>query len=218
MRTLGASKTRAFTLLELLLTTIVLSLAMLIFAAAFSRNQHARVKAIRINCASNLKQVGLSFEVWAGDNNNNFPMQVSTNGGGTMELGATNVADHFRAISNELNTPKVLCCPGDEKRDCATNFLADLNNSHVSYFIGIDANKTNATMLLAGDRNLTVGNTAPYNSVVVLSNQSVGWTKEIHNLMGNVVLADGSVQQVTTSALRAYLIGSGVATNRLAFP
>jgi hypothetical protein len=211
----GKKRGRAFTLLELLL--VIVATAVLLCFIVLPGLPQRHVNSPRVHCANNLKQIGLSFELWAGDNNGRFPMQVPVAQGGTMELSPTNVAAHFRVMSNELTTPKVILCPADDRIQ-ATNFLADLDNSHVSYFIGIDANKTNATMLLAGDRNLTVSNTLPYNSVVVLSNQSVGWTKEIHNLMGNVVLADGSVQQVTTSALRAYLIGSGIATNRLAFP
>jgi hypothetical protein len=46
----------------------------------------------------------------------------------------------------------------------------------------------------------------------------VGWTKEIHQHCGNVVLADGSVQQATSSRLGDLLRASGVATNRLAIP
>src|SRR5437667_3759111 len=91
-------------------------------------------QARAINCDNNLKQVGLAFLSWAIDNGDNFPMSLSTNGvvtndvaslsrrfnrpgppsvvtngPGTMELIASgNAFVHFRVLSNELSTPKVL--------------------------------------------------------------------------------------------------------------
>ena len=38
----------------------------------------AKRKAQRINCVNNLKQVGLAFRIWEGDNNDKYPMAVST--------------------------------------------------------------------------------------------------------------------------------------------
>jgi hypothetical protein len=211
----GRRNNRAFGLPDLLALLVVIGLGLLFVAGAYPRRAQS---VVRISCVNNLKQIGLSFRIWAGDNKDRFPMQVSTNEDGTMELGATNVFAHFRAMSNELNTPKVILCPEDKKHTPATNFLADLNNSRVSYFIGLDANETNATMLLAGDRNLVISKALPSNPLLLLSNQPVSWTREIHKDCGNIALADASVQQLTTSALRAYLIGSGIATNSLAFP
>ena len=47
-------------------------------------------------------------------------------------------------------------------------------------------------------------------------NGFAGFTKEIHVNAGNIVLGDGSVQNVTSSRLREQLRNSGVDDNQLA--
>ena len=97
-----------------LLIILVILPAMLL--PALSR---AKGKAQSISCANNMKQIGLAFRTWAIDNNGNFPFNVSTNSGGTLELclpGSDgfdrNAAFHFRVMSNELSTPKILVLSG----------------------------------------------------------------------------------------------------------
>jgi hypothetical protein len=117
----------------------------------------AKSKAQSINCANNMKQIGLSFRTWAIDNNDNFPFNVSTNKGGTLELCAPgsdgfdrNAAFHFRVMSNELSTPQILVCPADRKRQPALDFLS-LQPSYVSYKLrtGSDINETHPDQILA---------------------------------------------------------------------
>jgi len=43
----------------------------------------AKAKAQRINCVNNLKQVGLSFRIWSGDNGDRYPQRVPNTEGGT---------------------------------------------------------------------------------------------------------------------------------------
>src|SRR6185295_12434869 len=72
-------------------------------------------RAQRITCARNLGQVGLAFRQWALDQQDRFPMQVSTNQGGTLELVSCGQAwGHFQVMSNELNTPCVVFCPQEK--------------------------------------------------------------------------------------------------------
>ena len=130
----------------------------------------------------------------------------------------TNVWRHFQVMSNELSTPKVVICPEDDDRmSAATNFMW-FNNSTVSFFYGIDATETNAQMILFGDHNITNG-THVQNGILTLTTQKpAGWTKEMHNKVGNVGLADGSVQQLSISGLRSAVTNTGFATNRLQMP
>src|ERR1039458_6570178 len=122
---------RAFTLVELLVIIAVIAIlaAMLLPAGGGKR------KAIIINCANNLKQVGVAYKVWANDHNDKYPMDVSETNGGTMELMDTADAwKTFQVMSNELSTPRVLFCYGDSSHDYyATNFGEDLK-SKISYF------------------------------------------------------------------------------------
>jgi len=207
---------RAFTLIELLIVmAFVCFLAMFLFPVG----PHTKVSATRIRCVNNLKQVGLSFRTWALDYKDQFPMQVHGTNGGTMELASTAPAFmHFLVLSNELSTPKILFCPSDKRPGPPTNFISDLDNSKISYFVGVDAVQTSPQMFLAGDRNITNGIATRRGFLELTTNQMAGWTHELHKGQGNVGLADGSVQQFSTSRLRQAIEATGVATNRLAMP
>jgi prepilin-type processing-associated H-X9-DG protein len=105
-------------------------------------------------------------------------------------------------------------------------------NSNVSYFIGLEATENFPSMLLSGDRNI-------YGGLGVLANDNAtsnssygdanhigaygvlgaswantsppepGWTGLMHQQAGNVLLCDGSVQQVNSPNLRTLLQNSG---------
>src|SRR5277367_1938035 len=125
-----------FTLVALLVIIAVLALlaAMLLPALAAEKK-----KAQRINCVNNLKQCGLAFRIWEGDNGDQYPMNVPMAKGGTKEFDTgADTFRHFQVMSNELSTPKILICPADI-RTIAANFVS-LKNKNVSYFVGLDAN------------------------------------------------------------------------------
>ena len=212
--TVRSSRKAAFTLVGLLIIIAVIAIlaAMLLPALA-----SAKRKAQRINCVNNLKQDGIAFRLWEGDNGDKYPMAVSTNKGGTMEYAEDgNAFRHFQVMSNELNTPKILICPADDRTAAAS--FARLKNQNVSYFVGLDATEVRPQMLLTGDRNVTNG-LSPVRSVLELRPEiPAGWTEAMHNGQGNVGLSDGSVQQVTIDALRNAIKNSGDATNRIALP
>ena len=77
-------------------------------------------------------------------------------------------------------------------------------------------NETNSQMFLTGDRNVTNGQAANSRFVDLTTNRPAGWTANLHKLQGNVGLADGSVQPMTSSRLRAAMAATGDPTNRLA--
>ena len=135
-----------------------------------------------------------------------------------MELvPAGGVLGHFLAISNELTTPKTLCCPQDDTRKEVARFT-NLRESDISYFIGLDARRDEPGMFLIGDRNITNDFLPPNRILELTSNSQVGWTEKIHQNQGNVGLTDGSVSGLSTSRLRDALANTGYPTNRLALP
>jgi len=155
-------------------------------------------------------------------------MKVANTEGGTAANldNATLIYTHFMVLSNELNTPKVVVCPADE-RTARTNFLTTgtygdvRNNTAVSFFLGRDADETQPQMLLSGDRNIgngTGGNIGNYGysplatvvggaKYALGTNQptTFGWSDKMHQKQGNVCLSDGSVQQFSSAKLRDQL-------------
>src|SRR5271156_2319033 len=96
-------RNHAMTLIEVVVVIIVLAVVAAIVLPAF-RAAHSPTQPI--NCVNNLKEIGLADRIWAGDNNDKYPMEISVTNGGTMELAATgDVIATFQAISNELSTP-----------------------------------------------------------------------------------------------------------------
>lgn len=116
----------------------------------------AKTKAQTIACQNNMKQIGLAARIWAGDNGDKYPFNVSASKGGTLEFcerdGAgydRNAARHFQIMSNELSTPKILVCPGDKSKQIANSF-AELESWNVSYQLrtGSQVNDTNPQEVL----------------------------------------------------------------------
>jgi prepilin-type processing-associated H-X9-DG protein len=191
-------------------------------------------RASRIGCSNNLKQIGLSFRLWAGDNADKMPMQVSVTNGGAMEwMEAGNVWRIFMVMSNELSTPKILFCPQDENTNHIqaiafgganppathlANYFRDDNN--VSYFVGMQADEVYPTRILAGDSNLEVNQkTVAQGFLNLWTNAPVRWDKTRHEKQcGNIALADGSVQNCTKAQLQKLLAETLIQTNRLLIP
>jgi type II secretory pathway pseudopilin PulG len=172
----------------------------------------------RITCVNNLKQVGLSFRIYSGDNHDRYPMNIGTTNNPVVNE-ATPVYQYFNLIANELgNSPKDVICPSDLKRKAAKDFT-NFSNSNISYFIGLDSNENLPQTMVSGDRNITNGFAPKDGLLAITTNQMVGFTDEIHLKQGNIALGDGSVQQVSSTRLRSDIISNtGMATNRIKLP
>ena len=216
MKILSPNKqNRALTLIELLVIFAVLAILVALLLPAM---KHSEIRALRISCDGYLKNIGIGFRVWETDHGTNYPMAVSQTNGGTAEfVTGLNAFRHYQVMSNELSLAKLLVCPADKSRIAALDFNS-FNNSNLSYFVGTEASEINPQLILAGDRNITNG-TAIKNGILELTpNQPAGWSEELHNGVGNMALADGSVQQLSIAGLRSASILTSLATNRLQMP
>jgi prepilin-type processing-associated H-X9-DG protein len=207
---------RAFTLVELI---VLIALVAVVMGMLILPTRPRPTRAPRIKCINNLKNISLAFRLFATDNEDRFPMQVSTNEGGALEF--TREASAYRvfvALSNELSTPNILYCPSDSRRRAATNFTS-LRDANLSYFIVLNTTAALTNAFLSGDRNLTTNGVAVTPGVVDLTtNLTVGWTSEMHNKQGNVAMGDGSVQQFSTTRIGAASRSTVLGTNRLVVP
>ncbi len=206
---------RAFTRTEIVAVVSVLAV---LTALAVPWLVDVRKKALRIGCVSRLKNIGLSFRIFATDRTNKFPWQLTADLGGTSGY-TSDVAQtwrHFLPISNELSTPVILRCPADHERPKTTSFSAFNGNHQLSYFIGMGASELAPDSIMAGDRNLLLDG-APIEGrlVTVPSNAVVAFDHRIHRDVGNILFGDGSVRQVTSSELNDAVRRAAVVSTNL---
>jgi prepilin-type N-terminal cleavage/methylation domain-containing protein/prepilin-type processing-associated H-X9-DG protein len=204
----------AFTLIEVLLVIAIIGILVALLLPSLSK---AQMRGKRVQCVNNLKQIGLAFQTYAHDHNDKYPMQVSTNSGGTMEFvtaaerpsGSFYFAfRHFQSISNELLDPRLLICPADTRSAAAT--FAALQNENVSYFVAPLAQAGESDSIVAGDRNITGAWSSRGSVLRIGSDNFVGWTHELHDGQGNILFGDAHVDLLNGQGLLAALGGTKV--------
>jgi prepilin-type processing-associated H-X9-DG protein len=206
-----AARSGAFSFPELLL---VLGIIAVLCALLIPTLATAKRDARHAQCLRNLKEIGLAYHNFAHDHKNLFPMQVSTQSGGSLEyyLEAKNSTReyysafrHFQPIAQNLKSLKVLLCPEDNRVE--SDSLTNLSNANISYFIAPAAMYSQPDSILLGDRNLSrIG--AGLESAIILSRQTVEWNGEMHNGYGNLLFGDGHVNTADNSQLQNILLKS----------
>jgi prepilin-type processing-associated H-X9-DG protein len=192
-------------LIELLCVIAIIALLAALLLPSLGQ---AQARARRIRCIDHLHEVGVGFVSYANDHGGRFPMAVPVSAGGSLEFARGGYSlpgefyfsyRHFQAASNELVTPRLMICPADT-RPPATSFAA-LSNANLSYFIGVNAEVARSTSILAGDRNLTNDYANPGTLLRLGPSYALRWTGELHRFKGNLLFADGHVEEKNNHAL-----------------
>jgi hypothetical protein len=140
---------------------------------------------------------------------------------------------NYAIMQNELGqSTKLVICPEDE-RQAATDFTNDFKtNTHVSYFVGVNANDRYPQSILGGDRNLGPGpkpdpdygfspKSGKGNDVTIPltgASSALSWslkmhTAEAHRGAGNILLGDGSAQPTSSGAFTRNWLPNAAGTN-----
>lgn len=195
----------AFTLVELLCVIAIIGILAAMILPALNQSE-ARAK--RIGCVNHLHQTGIAFQIFTHDHGDKFPMEVPTVEGGSLEFVRSGYAAggefyfsyrQFQVLSNELSAPSVLVCPTD-MRLRATDFGV-LQNSNLSYFVGVKAVFSSPDSILAGDRNLTANSLTNPSILHIEADNPLRWRQELHQFKGNILFAGGQVEEWNNAAL-----------------
>jgi prepilin-type processing-associated H-X9-DG protein/prepilin-type N-terminal cleavage/methylation domain-containing protein len=208
-RVLAARRFRAFSLVELLLVLAVIAVLAALLLPALDQ---ARRRGKAAQCVNQLRQISLAFHAFAHDHESRFPMQVSTNAGGSLEFARAGqrlgsnfyfAFRHFQPLANELVEPKLLVCPADTRLPAPS--FAELRNENISYFVGVGAELGRPASMLAGDRNVVFAGGGQPAIVRPAAGGALRWTAALHGSRGNVLFADGHVEQLASDGLNAAL-------------
>lgn len=122
---LGSIRQRAFTLIELLVVIAIIAILAALLLPALAG---AKAKGQRLKCMSQMKQLGLGFELFVGDHNDQYPPAAYRTGDYQYQLswddyihrnigGVDSDADLLVGASGALAdlsaVPKILKCPAD---------------------------------------------------------------------------------------------------------
>jgi prepilin-type N-terminal cleavage/methylation domain-containing protein/prepilin-type processing-associated H-X9-DG protein len=197
---------KAFTLLELMLVVFIVAILAALLLPVLSK---AKGRAKQIDCLSQLRQVGLAFQVFAHDHGERFPFQVPVKDEGTLELvqaasalgGDVQFAfRHLQALSNDLVLPKLLACPADSRTNAT--FFSQLRNDNVSYFVAVTAEPARPDSVLAGDRNIIARDGTSGSILRIGGATEVVWSGACHEFRGNLLFAGGHVERTGNAGLQ----------------
>jgi prepilin-type N-terminal cleavage/methylation domain-containing protein len=134
----GRNPTRGFTLIELLVVIAIIAILASLLLPALGK---ARTTALRAQCASNLKQWGTAYTMYAGDNHDYFPdnskgYDLSWMSPDLNDFYKTYLCPNHRGTTTSQRTRNdVLYCPTDDwHRTAETSVTSDTVAQLIGYF------------------------------------------------------------------------------------
>jgi prepilin-type processing-associated H-X9-DG protein len=226
MKSKPLAATAAFTRTELVIIIAIVVVAAFVFFGLRRTKQEAQ----RLSCSNYLRAMQSAYWIWGEDHKDGFPAAAATTNGGWNDRLLTSNAGaycwtNYAIMADELGqSPKVVVCPSDT-RIPATNFIgrgspddhgnADFDNTKISYFVGVQADRDHPRSILMGDRNIGPGvvpdpdygySPASGSGNDVTIESPVCWSLKVHSNGksaggGNVLHCDGSVKRITSQEL-----------------
>ena len=175
-------KHKAFTLVEILVLLVVLSILAALLLPMLGHGNHTRLSMERRQCQSNLRHLGLALRVYASDNDEKFPSHTAKYGGWEQLL------------SPYIKDAPVFSCP------------STTDSSSTGYFTNARLSGVKRTRLAAPASVILGGDGAGWPSTY-LTDLPTSWRKTAtspawrHFDGANYLMADGTVKWLKSAEI-----------------